>query len=98
MRLHLNKTVFTNAILNAPEGKLANNAIFKNYFRGLYFKVESLGSSNSMAMMNFAGGTVTVYYREDNKITDAQGVVTFDRVDKSFVMNLTGNTISLQSV
>lgn len=97
MRLHLDKTVFLNKIINAPAGQLASNATFKNYFRGLYFKVESLGGSNNMAMINFAGGTVTVYYREDKKVTDAQGVVTFDKVDKTFVMNLTGNTVSLQS-
>ena len=97
MRLHLDNNFFLNKIINAPSGQLVNNDVFKNYFRGLYFKVESLGNSNSLAMMNFAGGTVTVYYREDSKVTDAQGVVTFNKVDKSFVMNLTGNTISLQS-
>lgn len=97
MRLHLDNNFFLNKIINAQSGQLVNNDVFKNYFRGLYFKVESLGNSNSMAMMNFAGGTVTVYYREDSKVTDAQGVVTFNKVDKSFVMNLTGNTISLQS-
>lgn len=58
MRLNLNKSVFLNKIINAPSGQLLNNDVFKNYFRGLYFKVESSGSSNSMAMMNFAGGTV----------------------------------------
>jgi hypothetical protein len=97
MRLHLDEAFFLNKIINAPAGKLVNNEVFKNYFRGLYFKAENSGSSNSMAMMNFAGGTVTVYYKEDNKITDAQGNVIFDRVDKTFVMNLVGNTISLQS-
>jgi hypothetical protein len=97
MRLHLDKTVFLNKIINAPSGQLLNNDVFKNYFRGLYFKVESLGSSNNMAMINFAGGNVTIYYKEDNKTTDAQGVVTFNRVDKTFVMNLAGNTVSLQS-
>lgn len=97
MRLHLDKTVFYNKIINAPSGQLLNNDVFKNYFRGLYFKVESLGSSNNMAMINFAGGNVTIYYKEDSKTTDAQGVVTFNRVDKTFVMNLAGNTVSLQS-
>lgn len=97
MRLHLDNNFFLNKIINAPSGQLVNNDVFKNYFRGLFFKVESLGSTNSMAMLNFAGGTVTVYYREDSKVTDAQGVITFNKVDKSFVMNLTGNTVSLQS-
>lgn len=97
MRLHLDNNFFLNKIINAPSGQLANNDVFKNYFRGLFFKVESLGNTNSMAMLNFAGGTVTVYYREDSKVTDAQGVVTYNKVDKTFLMNLSGNTVSLQS-
>ncbi len=96
MRLHLDKTIFLNKIINAPSGQLSNNDVFKNYFRGLYFKVESLGSSNNMAMMNFAGGNVTIYYKEDSKTT-TQGVVTFNRVAKTFIMNLAGNRVSLQS-
>ena len=93
MRLHLNKTVFTNAILNAPEGKLANNAIFKNYFRGLYFKVSN-GSPGHMAMLNFKAGKITLYYNEDKKST-VNNTVSFERVNKTYVLNLTGNCVSL---
>lgn len=97
MRLHLDETFFLNKIINAPAGKLVNNEVFKNYFRGLYFKIESAGDSNCMAMMNFGGGTITVYYEEDKKVVDDQGIVTFDKVKKTLEMNLTGNTISLQT-
>ena len=44
MRLHLDNNFFLNKIINAPSGQLVNNDVFKNYFRGLYFKVESLGN------------------------------------------------------
>jgi hypothetical protein len=94
MRLHLNKTVFSNLILTAPSGQLANNSVFKNYFRGLYFKVEN-GNPGNMANINFRGGKITLYYNEDKKVTDAEGVVTYPRVNKSFTLNLTGNTVSL---
>jgi hypothetical protein len=83
--------------LNAPSGQLANNALFKNYFRGLYFKVEN-GSPGNMAMINFKGGTITIYYKEDLKTTNATvtpPVDTWSRVSKTFVLNLTGNTVSL---
>ncbi len=93
MRLHLNKTVFNSTILNAPDGKLADNVTFKNYFRGLYFKVEN-GAPGHMAMLNFKGGKITIYYNEDKKKTTGT-VVTFERVDKTYVLNLTGNTVSL---
>jgi hypothetical protein len=93
MRLHLDNTFFTNMILNAPEGKLANNATFKNYFRGIYFKTEE-GANGNMAMLNFKAGKVTIYYKEDKKITSTT-TPTFERVKKTYVLNLTGNTISL---
>ncbi|WP_264520227.1 DUF4270 domain-containing protein [Flavobacterium sp. N1994] len=94
MRLHLNKTIFANLIFNAPSGKLTDNTTFKNYFRGLYFKVEN-GNPGNMAMLNFKGGKITLYYNEDNKTTSSTGVVTYTRENKSFILNLTGNSISL---
>ncbi|MFN3752965.1 DUF4270 domain-containing protein [Flavobacterium sp.] len=93
MRLHLNKTVFTNLLLNAPSGQLVSNAVFKNYFRGLYFKVEN-GNPGQMAMMNFQGGKITVYYNEDKKKT-VDGVVSYEREFKTLSMSMTGNTVSL---
>lgn len=93
MRLHLNKTVFTNLLLNAPSGQLANNAVFRNYFRGLYFKVEN-GNPGQMAMLNFQGGKITVHYNEDKKKT-VEGVVTYEREFKTLTMSMSGNTVSL---
>jgi hypothetical protein len=94
MRLHLNKTIFSNLILTAPSGQLANNSVFKNYFRGLYFKVEN-GNPGNMANINFRGGKITLYYNEDKKATNAEGAVTYSRENKTFALNLTGNTVSL---
>lgn len=94
MRLHLNKTVFTNLILNAPTGQLVNNAVFKNYFRGLYFKTESIGNPGSMAMLNFKGGKITIYYNEDKRST-VDGETVFNRVNKTLLLNFTGNSVSL---
>lgn len=92
MRLHLNKTIFDNLILHAPSGQLANSAVFKNYFRGIYFKVED-GNPGNMAMINFKGGKITLYYNEDKKDTSTTPP-TYERVNKTFVLNLAGNTIS----
>ena len=92
MRLHLNKTVFSNAILTTASSNLADNVTFKNYFRGIYFKVEN-GNPGNMALMNFKGGKITLYYNEDKKKTTTP--VTFERVNKTFVLNMTGNSISL---
>ena len=102
MRLHLDKAAFYTKIINAPTGQLLNNAVFKNYFRGLYFKVEDLGSTNSMAMINFANAKVTLYYKEDKITPDDPATTTvneykLERVSKTFEMNLAGNRVSLQS-
>lgn len=93
MRLHLNNAVFTNLLLGPSTTHLETNALFKNYFRGLYFKVEN-GTPGQMAMLNFQGGNITVYYQEDKKKT-VNSVVSFTREKKSLTMSMTGNTVSL---
>ncbi len=99
MRLNLNKTFFKNKILKASSSKLATNDVFKEYFRGLYFKVEKVdGSEGSLNMIDFSKGTITINYKEDKiTTTTTNGVTTSEttRVDKSIVLNLSGNTVSL---
>jgi hypothetical protein len=99
MRLHLRSDVFYDKILNAPPGQLSSNALFKNYFRGIYFKVEN-GNPGNMAMINFKAGKITIYYKEDKITKDNPATTTIneyklERVSKSFPLNFNGNTISL---
>jgi len=92
MRLKLNKAFFDSKIIHAPTGSLVTNNVFINYFKGLYFKVEQSGTDpGSLAMINFAKGTVTIKYKEDLSST-VSGVTTVTRVDKSIVLNMSGNT------
>jgi len=95
MQLFLNKDYFKTAIIDAitsGSGKLATNDVFKDYFRGLYFKVEKSGSNTSnMALMDFSKGTITIKYKEDSSTTPVE------RVERSIVLNLTGNTVNLLS-
>ena len=91
MRLKLDNSYFTTKILRAPAAKLASNDVFKDYFRGLYFKIETVsGSAGSMAMMNFKAGKITINYTED-LVTN--GVTT--RVPKTLDINLNGNSVNL---
>lgn len=90
MRLKLNNDFFNSKIINAPAGSLTTNDVFINYFRGLYFKVEQSGADpGSLAMINFAKGTITIKYKEDTSATDAT------KVEKSIILNMVGNTVSL---
>jgi len=97
MRLKLNKDFFTAKIITASAANLSNNDLFKNYFRGLYFKVEKgSGTESQMAMLNFAAGKITINYKENSTdpVKDGEPI---KRVDKAVVINLTGTTVSLLS-
>ena len=89
MRLDLNKEFFYNKIFATDKSNLTNSNVFKNYFRGLYFKADT-GSENVMALMNFAQGTITITY-EDTATSENTG----DPVEKTLILGLTGNTVSL---
>ena len=97
MRLKLNSAFFKEKIIDAAatatspgSGKLATNDVFINHFKGLYFKVEQSGSDKgSLAMINFNKGTITIKYKEDKSATDGA------RVEKSIILNMSGNTVSL---
>ena len=95
MKLNLNKEYFKTRILDgANAGKLASNDVFKNYFRGLYFKMEKSGSSpGNMAMLNFRAGKITITYKEDVAAAVAGGATT--REKRTIVLELGGNSVSL---
>jgi hypothetical protein len=92
MRLHLDTIYFKTAIIDAPVDKLDNNNAFKEYFKGLYFQVES-NTSGRMASIDFTKGDVTIYYKQDKTNNDASA--TPIKEAKTIVMNMTGNTVNL---
>ncbi|HKO75893.1 MAG TPA: DUF4270 domain-containing protein [Flavobacterium sp.] len=87
MELFLNKDFFKTKIIKAPAGSLTDNNAFKNYFRGLFFNIETIGGNpGNMAMLNFKAGKITITYTETVDSKD---------VEKTLVLNLSGNTVSL---
>lgn len=90
MRLNLNKSFFQEKIFGASAaGQLVNNNQFKQYFKGLYFKVIPAASNpdgGALAMMNFKQGKISVTY----EVGPADA-----REEKTYVINLTGNTVNL---
>lgn len=89
MKINLNKAFFTSKIIGgAAAGKLLNNVVFKEYFRGLYFKVENSGSDEgNLAMLNIKAGKITISYNQKKSSTDAT------REDKTLVLNLNGKSV-----
>src|SRR6218665_895080 len=82
------KEIFTTA---AGQGLLLNNTVFKEYFRGLYFKtVQADASEGVMALLNFAGGKITIRYKQQVTAANVNNTV-----NKVMVLSLTGNTVNL---
>jgi len=94
MFINLNKAAFEQAILKAPSGKLLNNSIFTEYFRGIYFKAEQTGGGQSvMGTPNFAKGIITIKYHDDVPTT-VNGESKVVETAKTLTLNLTGNSIN----
>jgi hypothetical protein len=90
MQLSLNKAFFQNKIFGSgAAGNLVNNNLFKEYFRGLYFKAEATGQQGSMAQLNFKQGKVTITYMVNTSSTDTTPI------EKTFVLNMAGNTVNV---
>jgi hypothetical protein len=96
--LKLNKDFFQKKIIGGyNQNKLVNNNVFKDFFRGLYFKVEASDAEpngNGFAMINFAAGKISIMYEEDKLSTDNETVT---REEKNLDLSLTGNTVSLRN-
>lgn len=91
MRLVLNKNYFQKKILEAPAEKLKGDAVFTEYMRGLYFKTTATSpTGSSYGLLDFSKGKIEVYYKQDKDENDAT------RVEKTLVISMTGNTVSLQ--
>ena len=105
LRLVLDKAFFQQKIMNAPAGKLLNNNVFREYFKGIYFKVEN-ASSGTFMQLDFTKGDITLHYREyasvvngvpdkyDDSKQDAY-VGTPKLVAKTLALNMKGNCVSL---
>jgi hypothetical protein len=91
--MDLDKAAMQEAIMSqAARPNLLNNSIFENYFRGLYFKVEQTGDAAAMCIPQFAKGTITIKYTDNEMNTD--GTKGEERVLKTMTLNLKGNTVN----
>jgi hypothetical protein len=69
-------------------GKLASNSVFKEYFRGLYFKMEKSGRVLEIQMLNLKQ---VKSYNED--LSTTVGAVTTHVSKKTIVLDFTGNSV-----
>ena len=90
MSLHLDNGYFLSRIINAPSTALESTLAFKNYCRGLYFRVENVGNGRLMSL-DFSKGFVTIYYKEDDKAINPSTI----QVAKTIVLNMSGKTVNV---
>lgn len=93
--LELNKSFFKKKILEATSENLFNNNAFRNYFRGLYFKIEEVapGQGGALALLNFSNAKLDVRYKSlSNGATESTSKI----VSLSMGINSGANTVSLQ--
>lgn len=94
LRLNLNPGYWYNKIiLMSGEPELSNLNNFRNYFRGIYLKAESIGANGNMTLLNLAStnANITLYYTKDNDLVED------DRTESTYVLNFTGNRVNFLS-
>ena len=89
----------SNFFENQGNQVLTNEPNFKEFFRGLYLKVESI-SNGSMMLLNFASSNskLTIHYTSDNTNIGDNDTGTPDEIETNqheYVMNFSGNLINL---
>ncbi|MFD2551319.1 DUF4270 domain-containing protein [Bizionia sediminis] len=86
---------FFNTENPGSQPELSNQNNFKNYFRGLYFKVEDNNNKGNMAMMDFSRGTIVINYSSlTETVLDENGNPEEIREDRKITLNLSGNRVN----
>ncbi|MBT8275206.1 MAG: DUF4270 domain-containing protein [Bacteroidia bacterium] len=98
LRANLSKTFFQEKILDQNGSiQLINNNNFRDYFRGLYFEVESATDDGNLTIMNLEEANVTIYYTFQTEGTGIAAVPgdTIQRFNGEVQMNF--NAISVNT-
>lgn len=88
LRVALSKEFFQEKIINKEgSAELRNNNNFRDYFRGLYFKVESIGNGGNVFLFDRSKGNITIYYsyNDDND----------DKKHKNLVLDFGGVSVNI---
>ena len=91
--MDLQESTFLTDIIQAGTANLADNNAFKNYYRGLYFRVSGhpdFPGGAALSLLNFAQGKIVIVYRDAALATD-----TTPTVRKTMTLNMKGYTVNL---
>ncbi len=95
--LSMNKAFFKKRILEAGSTNLFNNNEFKQYFKGLYFKMEQVpGEEGAMAMLDFSNAKLNINYSSVDDGATAGTAATSKTFALNLGLNSGANSVSLQ--
>ncbi len=91
LEVKLNKTVLGPKFFGPQAvGKFITQDVFKNYFKGLHFRVGTSDGVGRLAMMDFSKGEIRVKYKVKRSATS-----TADKIKQTMVIKLNGNNVNL---
>ena len=79
---------------------LSNESNFKDFFRGLYIKIENVGQDGTMMLLNLASSNskLTIHYTSDNTTIGDSDTGSVDEVETNqheYIMNFSGNLFNV---
>tara|TARA_R110002050_G_scaffold94765_1_gene197075 strand:- start:58820 stop:60457 length:1638 start_codon:yes stop_codon:yes gene_type:complete len=90
LRTKLDTLFWRNTIINKQDDPVLSNASnFNNYFRGLFFKTETIDGKGNMILLNLAStsSNIIIYYSKDSTIEG-------ERTQSTYTLNFTGNILN----
>jgi hypothetical protein len=103
LRVELSTDFFQEKIIDKEgEPELNNNNLFKEYFRGINFKVESQTNDGSLFIFNPINANITLKYSFDrpeededgNPVLDDDGVQIIERINEEYLLNFGGVSLN----
>lgn len=100
LRDTLSTDYFTDLIIN-QEGtsNLRSNANFQDYFRGLYFKVESQTGAGNMSLLNLSSANITLYYTYSYTVNEENDEGEIEEVEREgqrqFILSFGSNRVNV---
>ena len=90
----------SNFFENEENPELTNEPNFKDFFRGLYIKVENIGADGTMMLLNLASSNskLTIHYTSDNTTIGDSDTGSVDEIETNqheYVMNFSGNLVNI---
>lgn len=90
LRTKLDTLFWRSTIIDKQDDVVLSNASnFNNYFRGLYFKAESIDDKGNMILLNLAAtnANIIIYYSKDSTVDG-------ERIQSTYTLNFTGNKLN----